>query len=211
MSTTPRMSVAVLKVSGLEEALFGLSLSHGVADAPFVAGSETFQKVYKIAKKLSQKDGGHNKFLESIMVWIDVVAPRYWWQEADTYRISSRQSSSTIHTISKRLLSQEDFTENLMGELLTHINYCIVTLQDAKTQEEKKKRLHTLKNALPEGFLQRRVWCMSLKTLRNIILQRANHKLVHWQIFINEVLFQLPEEIQVLLPGNELQNSTSAE
>ena len=53
----------------------------------------------EISEKLHDKDEGHNKFLESIIIWAEVTAPRYWWQEADTYRLSTKQSESTMHTL----------------------------------------------------------------------------------------------------------------
>ena len=55
----------------------------------------------------------------------------------------------------------------------------------------KKEVLLKIKKKLPEGFLQRRMWKMSYKTLRNIILQRHNHVLPHWPKFIEDVLKQV--------------------
>ena len=48
--------------------------------------------------------------------------------------------------------------------------------------------LEHVKSVLPEGFLQRREWCMSYKTLKNIHSQRKNHKLPHWRMFLEQVL-----------------------
>ena len=83
------MNVTVLNEAGYQEALLGLSLSY----------EQSLDKMPAVAERLAQRDNGHNKFLESIVVWLDVIAPRYWWQEFDTYRIGvSKQSSSTMHT-----------------------------------------------------------------------------------------------------------------
>jgi len=44
-----------------------------------------------------------------------------------------------------------------------------------------------IKALLPEGFLQTRVVCVNAKCLRNIALQRHNHRLPEWQIFLEAV------------------------
>jgi len=81
------MHTRVIKEAGYEEALLGLSLSFN-AD---------LERMPKRAEKLAPLDKGHNKCLESIAVWLDVRAPRYWWQEYDTYRVGvTKQSESTM-------------------------------------------------------------------------------------------------------------------
>jgi len=156
------IEIKILKECGYEEAMIGVSLSHG----------STIERVKEIAEKLAHKQGGHNKFLESMMVWLDVRAPRYWWQQADTYRIATKQSESTMHTITKRLLTHEDFAAPLPNWLLDHLNKFIAA-----------KDLDGLKILLPEGFMQRRIWVVSYKTLQNIVSQRSAHKLQEWREF----------------------------
>lgn len=163
-----KMHVKILKEAGYEEAILGISLSHG----------STLERAREVALNLAPKDGGHNKFLESIFVWLDVTAPRYWWQEADTYRLSTKQSTSTMHTIQNRILSQEDFGLPIHQSLLDWVN----TLVEKYALSKKVEDLVILKNSLPEGFLQRRIWVLSYKTLRNILIQRTSHRLPEWRI-----------------------------
>lgn len=176
------MNAEVLEEAGYQSAIYGLSLS-------FNSKSD----MTKVAQNLSDKDGGHNKVLESIMLWIDVRAPRYWWQEADTYRISTKQSEATLHTLFKSLdidkygvkgVIENNFEQNSCSDEF------IKFLCESRNMD-KLCRMLEIKRRLPEGFLQRRVWCMSYKTLRNIILQRVNHKLPHWNSFITQVLNQV--------------------
>lgn len=167
------MKVTVLNEAGYEEALLGLSLSYESRTPAELAERGVDQKLAKM-------DGGHNKFLESIMVWLDVTAPRYWWQEADTYRLSTKQSASTMHTIMKRPLAQSDFQGGIPYEYLDFLNELVSGGEFVR-----------LKQLLPESFLQRRIWCVSYKTLRNIFLQREMHKLPEWRQFIKEVRSQV--------------------
>lgn len=163
------MKVKIIKEVGYNEAMIGLSLSYGT----------TVTKAEEVAIGLARKDGGHNKFLESIFVYLDVTAPRYWWQEADTFRISTKQSESTIHTIHKMILKQDNFELPIPMITLDYLNLLISKYKEHKTEYN----LENLKNNLPEGFLQRRIWVVSYKTLRNIIIQRNNHKLSGWKMF----------------------------
>ncbi len=172
------ISVKVNEEGGYKSAMLGLSLNK----------DKKPEDMSGVAKKLAGHDGGHNKFLEHIELWLIVRAPRYWWQEADTYRLSSKQSQSTMHTILDNKLENNNFENgDIFPSILRELNFFIDNNLFSK-----------LKKHLPEGFMQTREWKMSYKTLRNIILQRRNHRLPHWKKFISEVLNQV--EHPELLP-----------
>lgn len=172
---------------GYDEAMLGLSLSW----------TSNPNRSEEIAPALSLKQGGHNKFIESMIMWLDITAPRYWWQEFDTYRVGvTKQSASTMHTITKRTLEHDDF-EMIDGVVLDYLNEYIQEYQYETDSIRKQQRFHMLKNLLPEGFLQRRIVCMSYKTMQNIYKQRMNHRLPEWKQFF-EVIGELnhPEFIR---------------
>jgi len=162
-------TVIILSEHGFEEAALGLSLSYDREAANMPA----------VMARLFKADGGHNKFLESMMLWVDILAPRHFWQQFDTYRTLTKQSGSTMHTATRRPVSQDDFEQPIPPETLARLNSLIVF-----------KDLATLKNELPEGYLQRRIVCLSYKTLRNIIAQRRTHRNKPWQIFCKEMIAQ---------------------
>jgi len=166
------MDIKILEEAGYKHALYGISLSY----------NKGIENMDKVSKSLCKLDGGHNKFLESMTVWIDINAPRYWWQEFDTYRIgTTKQSESTIHTLLKSKLTQDNFESDIPEEFLNYINV-IIDKYNGKDRIEFTKKI---KNVLPEGFLQRRVVCTNYKVLKNIINQRRNHTLDNWKIFIS--------------------------
>ena len=71
------MEIRVRCEAGWEEALIGMSFSHFKNDVPvdtWWVGQR--EKAIKRAKLLAFKGGGHNKFLESIGIWIEINAPR---------------------------------------------------------------------------------------------------------------------------------------
>lgn len=159
------MQVKIIEEHGFQSAMLGLSLNK----------KQSVDNMQKVAMKLGSCDGGHNKFLESITVWLDINAPRFFWSEFDTYRVGvTKQSESTIHTLEKEKLTNDNFEYPIPQEHLDFIN---------KFNEDSIVPLYRTKNILPEGFLQRRIVTTNYKTLRNIINQRQNHKLPQWKEF----------------------------
>ena len=160
------MKIEILEEVGFHLAMKGLARSF----------NQDIEKMSKVALNLSPKDLGHNKFLESIVVWIDVEAPRFWWSEFDTYRVGiTKQSDSTMHTLKRQPLSQDNFEYPIYENYIDVLNDMIRCNAD----------IDIIKNALPDGFIQGRTICTNYKVLRNIILQRRNHKLPQWHVFCN--------------------------
>jgi hypothetical protein len=197
------MKVKVLGEYGYEWALLGLSKSFKKRNIPHEEWwtKERFHKLQKTATGMAHKDGGHNKFLESINVWMDIEAPRGFWQEYDTYRVGmTKQSDSTMHTIQKGITTMEDYEPDTDYLIISRFNDILAEVTDGfkLTSRLKGEKLQRVKWALPEGFLQSRVVCTNYKTLRNQIVQRYNHNLVQWQQYIKELYKQL--EHPELLP-----------
>ena len=161
------MEIQIIGEYGYRQAMQGLALSY----------KTTIKRAMEIAPSLSKKDHGHNKFLEHIDVWLMVRAERDWWQEADTYRLSTKQSESTMHTIHKRLLKESDFEEGVSVDAIVNVNAFIWKYQRGKSIDN----LMLVKRNLPEGFLQEREWKLSYKNIREILIQRYDHKHPCWR------------------------------
>lgn len=174
------MKVYDIEVHGFNRAMRGLARSY----------NQNVKHMPEVALKLSSKDLGHNKFLESIVVWMEIEAPRFFWSEFDTYRGDiddtkiriTKQSDSTMHTLKRQSLTQENFEYPIIPAYLKALNTLI----------EEDRPIELIKNNLPEGFIQGRSICMNFKVLRNIILQRYDHKLPQWKYFCKEVFCNLP-------------------
>ena len=175
--------VRVLCEAGFKEALFGLSLSYRTLTPLEINGTKRyfdddqhFLKLCKIAETLAFKQGGHNKFLESIQTWLLIRGSLSFWKQFDTYRCGiSKQSESTMHTLRKRELTENDFTKE---------TFCIPTINQKFSIDE-------MRDSLPSGFLECRVVNTNYKTLQNIIHQRKNHKSKKWNTFIEMLLKQV--------------------
>lgn len=196
------MEVNIIEITGKTTALLGLGLSYGITsdldilDFNHYTNDSIYAKSLNIANNLAHKQGGHNKFLESINISLDIKAPRYWWSEFDTYRVGiTKQSESTIHTLTKRKLTQKDFEYGLPLPMLNCLNEEIDRYKCTEHQEEKEHHFRTLKAFLPESYLQRRIVVLNAKTLQNIIAQRINHRLPEWKQFCDTLRNSLPFHI----------------
>ena len=187
------MKINIIEINGTYTALFGLGLSYGITSdckslTALLTDTDLCNRLLETANRLVHKQGGHNKFLESINIYLDITAPRYWWSEFDTYRVGvTKQSESTIHTITKRPLTQKDFQGTVVAETLTFLNELIDRYNSTPYLVTQQTLLHKIKNNLPEGFLQRRIVVLNAKTLQNIIAQRHNHRLHEWHTFCTAI------------------------
>lgn len=166
------MKIYDIEDHGFDRAMRGLARSY----------NQRVEAMPEVALKLGPKDLGHNKFLESIVVWFEVEAPRFWWSEMDTYRVGiTKQSDSTMHTLTRQPLTQENFEYFIPRFYLDILNILIV----------KKEPIDYIKSQLSDGFLQGRSVCTNYKTLRHIILQRWNHRLTQWHLFCFTLMSEL--------------------
>jgi len=175
------MEIRLMRAEGLSEALFGIGLSYGLTSEYECWDAVPFDKVERLKKTASvlcRKGGGEDKFLRQIAFWWDVTAPRYWWAEADTFKVGTvAQSESTMHTIMHHPLTNADFEAPVPYAVRNSLDRMWREYRDTKDP----KLFFELKNALPEGFLQRRIWTLNLANMKNIYRQRKSHRLSQWR------------------------------
>lgn len=146
-----------------------------------------------LCKKLIKGGSEHRKFLRMIHVQAEITAPRYWLTELDTYKIGTvRNSSSTMHLITKRLLTLDDFSHEEedvedLKQIIDILNRLITDYQTYSKRpdvENKKNKINgifkRIKGILPESFMQNIVWDGNYETLMSIYYQRKNHRLEEW-------------------------------
>lgn len=143
-----------------------------------------------LCKRLIKAGSEHRKFLRMIHVQCDVLAPRYWWAEMDKYKYVEANSSSTMHLITKRELTMDDFEpvhngvrHILEDSVLPTLNTWIEEYKDTTDNERKDNILRSIKQLLPESYNQLRTIDTNYETLLNIYMQRKNHRLLEWHSF----------------------------
>lgn len=198
------MRVRLMKEFGYEEALFGIGLSYGkvsgYATPEEAKQHDEWSRLCELAPQLALYGcGGHDKFLRQIGVILDITAPLYWWKQMDTYKVSTvAQSESTMHTLLKNPVTKDCFESGQVPYF--YINF----LEDLRKDGDFDK----LNACLPQSWLQRRIWTGNYAVLKNIILQRDNHKLPEWKFFLDAIFPALghPE----LLPRKNTVNKVSS-
>lgn len=192
------MRVWLMKEFGYEEALFGLGLSYGKVSG-YATPEEAMQhdewsRLCELAPTIALYGaGGHDKFLRQIGVILDITAPLYWWKQMDTYKVGTvAQSESTMHTLMKNPVTNDCFESGQVPDF--YVNFLENLRQDGDFVK--------LNACLPQSWLQRRIWTGNYAVLKNIILQRENHKLPEWKFFFDALLPVLghPELLPVQHP-----------
>ena len=190
------MYVKILSEHGYEWALRGMAYSYLDESANIDEWWETQkEKSIKRAEVLANKDGGHNKFLRSINVWMDVRATRAFWAEFDTYQFITKNSASTMHKLNKRAPTYKDFSTNTPRIAVDMFRVVWQSYKDGDIG------IVQLKDALPEGYLQTREVTINYQSLRTIIAQRKGHRYKYWDSFIEQLMSQVehPELLRDLL------------
>ena len=171
---------------------------------PFSGNIAIGKNDMNLCKKLCKAGPSHRKFMRMITVIVDMTAPLHWWKQMDTYTSGKVQNStSTMHTITRKHLSMEDFAVNYINEdsisldimmrnTIDYINTLIDTYNmESTTAAEKAALWRAIIDILPSSYMQRRMVFLSYETLANIYNQRKGHKLAEWKEFL-EWIEKLP-------------------
>jgi hypothetical protein len=186
------MKIENEEVYGIEASIRALRNpmnSHHLGDT--YVGTECFllgEKDKILSQKLTKAGTEHCKHLRLIQVWADFTLPRYIWVEMDTYRFLEKVSCSTMHKLTSKVITQDDFEYALPSSTLIRLNELRVKYNETKDIEWFLR----LKNELPEGYLQKRTVNTNYQQLLNIYNQRKNHKLPQWHTICDWIL-RLPD------------------
>lgn len=183
------------KVMGVENALYGMrnpmnSWSKGDSISDMAGTTIIGTNDLKLASTLVKSGTEHGKFARMIHVQVQITAPIYWWKEMDTYKIgTTANSTSTMHKLLSQPIINECFENPIWQETLERLEDLRQTAVDLKNENNDawKDYWKDLVNELPMGWLQTRMWDTNYSVLRNIVRQRANHKLTEWHQFVDWV------------------------
>lgn len=158
---------------------------------------EVGDKDLTLMQTLSSSGSDHAKFRRMIVLYIDILAPLYWWKEFDTYKVGTvANSCSTMHTLMNKSFVLDDFSHEkipddsvAMGTLKSLISVANSLRYDYLICKEKgahtiaKSLWYELIQILPESFNQKRTVMLNYEVLTNIYHSRKNHKLDEWKDF----------------------------
>lgn len=186
------MDIKIIKQPDFSDSTMAVGLPF--ADSLDVIGglydSYTKTDPHELLSRLVKAGPEHAKAVRGTWVTLMISAPRYWWQEFDTYKVGVQTLSSTssMHTITRRPFTSKDFDSNDSQFLDTIIKGLNEIIALDIPQFEKVRQL---KKYLPESFIQSRLVQINYQALRNIYKQRKSHRLYEWHLFC-DIIEDLP-------------------
>lgn len=198
-----------------------------------VLESDVYEQIYNVAflgpndlglaQKLLATGDERAKFMRQIGVSVDITAPIYWWEEANTYKVGTVvNSTNTIHKLTSAPITAEMFEcdngEDLIVDSgqITHggewertyeeykediIDMC-EQLRQKYIETQDKRYWHALVQILPQSWLQTCTWTTNYAVLRNMYFQKHNHKLVEWHKFCDWIS-TLPYAKELIMLGDK--------
>ena len=116
------------------------------------------QNDHDLMLKLAKSGSTHAKYRRMIVVYLDIVAPLYWWKEFDTYKVGTvANSCSTMHRIQEKEFMLDDFShEHLLWEPIVGVSTALMPISVLKTTIDVlntyRKRYLELLNVDDEAF-----------------------------------------------------------
>lgn len=141
------IKIKTLEIAGLGSVLQALRLPFGkecrskvdtrfgVDKSEMIVHYETVcvasPKDIHLISTLVKRGDEHAKCIRGLIVYAEIEAPRFWWQEADTYRVGTERlsSESTMHVQGKGLSTDElvkmksELTEGTMQKRIQMFSY----------------------------------------------------------------------------------------
>lgn len=156
---------------------------------------------HNLMMRLVMAGDEHAKFMRMIHVSMDILAPLYWWKQADTYKVGFvTNSCSTMHKIHEKEFVLDDFShEHLNYQSISDLNYTVNRLNDTRNTylnggfdyDENDHRVEfkpkskyiwwQMIQLLPDSYNQLRTCDTNYATLRKMYHQRKGHKLDEWE------------------------------
>lgn len=175
------MKVKLIETAGFAPAFKWMRYAKLTAGDSYLDGTSTFnlgKRDMRLAQALIKAPrDSHAKMCRVIWVWLDVTATLKWWKQYDTYKIATTAlSTSTMNSLMDTGVTQADFT-NLVDDRV------IAVVEEKIAQGNEAEAFANL----PLDYLQLRGLNLNYQTLRNIWLDRRNHKLPAWRTFLERV------------------------
>lgn len=168
---------------------------YGESEKTFVG-----EKDLELMRKLAHNGSVHAKYRRMIVVYVDILAPLYWWKEFDTYKVGTvANSCSTMHKIHEKEFTLDDFShehlDKYKGIIPDHVDQnpydvlvydiigCLNYAREVYLETKDKRFWWQMIQLLPSSYNQKRTVMLNYEVLANIYHSRKDHKLDEWRAF----------------------------
>ena len=194
------MKVENVRIYDLEESLAASGYPMRTMAEIVEVDEKVLRRGHNLSAACDKGNGAHGQFMTGIRVNFDLTFTNKAWVEAERYRFLEFVSSqSTMHRITKFNL-REQYNEyvdpriiDIMEEKVKEYNKIQDYLNDEKHQLaeneiqailENQKRLYLeILYSNPAGFNITARMTTNYRCLKNIYIQRKNHRLPEWREF----------------------------
>lgn len=190
------MKIDNVKIYDLEESLIASGYPMRTKLEPREIDEKDIARGHNLSAASDKGNGAHGQFLTGIRVAFDLTCTNKMWVEAERYRFLEFVSSqSTMHRITKFNLSDQynEYVDprviDIMKEKVRAYNEFVNALipQDCEIVEqyeaEKKRKYLEILYTNPAGFELTARLTTNYRCLKNIYIQRKNHRLPEWRAF----------------------------
>lgn len=191
--------ISNVKIYDLEESIIASGYPMRTKELVHELDEKDINRGEKLVLATKDGNGAHNQFLTGIRVNFDLTFTNKAWVEAERYRFLEFVSSqSTMHRITKFNLDEQynEYVDSriidIMKEKVNDYNMWIeepkIIMNDYDINEEtynellKRKYLEILYSN-PAGFKITARMATNYRCLRNIYIQRKDHRLPEWRVF----------------------------
>lgn len=170
--------------------VFGLDKAIKASGNPMrteIDNGDLTEKDWKRAKVLGTtvNGEGHDNFLKGILVQMDIVAPLFWWKEAQRYHwFDFVSSQSTMHCLLKFDMEKQ-FVDDVDRSIEPILAALVEAYHAAVGSDAQKKAWRRIVATLPCGFCLGASMTTNYQQLKTMYKQRKHHKLEEWHVFCN--------------------------
>lgn len=183
--------VTNVKIYDLEESLIASGYPMRTELTAATVTEKDLSRAQRLVDATKTGNGAHAQFMTGIRVAFDLTCSNKMWVEVERYRFLEFVSSqSTMHRITKFDL-EDQYNEyvdprviEIMKEKVAEYNRIAEVNADADRNPEilKRKYLEILYTN-PAGFTLTARMTTNYRCLRNIYMQRKDHRLPEWRAF----------------------------
>lgn len=140
---------------------------------------------------------GHDNFLKGIIVQMDLIAPLYFWKQAQRYHwFDFVSSQSTMHCLLKFDVESQCVSDTNKEVIAICKKLVNEYLSMDENDPNKVNKWRELVASLPCGFCLGATMTTNYQQLKTMYLQRRYHKLKEWHVFCDWCL-SLPHFVEL--------------
>ena len=179
--------VTNVKIYDLEESLIASGYPMRTELAMRELNEQDIKRGRKLVEATKSGNGAHSQFLTGIRVNFDLTCSNKMWVEAERYRFLEFVSSqSTMHRITKFDLDDQ-YNEYVDARIIAIMKMKVAAYNTAvknnEDQEIIKRKYLEILYSNPAGFCLTARMTTNYRCLRNIYIQRKDHRLPEWRQF----------------------------